>query len=164
MNNKILKWSYPVIRWVIALTFVYAGASKIVNTGAFSELISAYGLLPESMVPMFAVLLPILEILAGIGLVFDLRGSLFVITVLLLLFIGVLGYADYLGFDIDCGCFSPGDPEAKAFHGLRAAILKDCVMVGCAAYLYIWRIKASHLPKIFLKQLLIKCYKEINHE
>ncbi|MFH2044764.1 MAG: MauE/DoxX family redox-associated membrane protein [Pseudomonadota bacterium] len=146
MNNKVLKWSYPVIRWAIAITFVYAGASKLPDTEAFSELIGAYGLVPESMVPIVAILLPILEILAGIGLVFDLRGSLFVITALLLLFIGVLGYADYLGFNIDCGCFSPGDPEAKAFHGLRAAILKDGVLVGCAAYLYIWRIKTSHSP------------------
>lgn len=147
MKNNLLSWLYIFIRCVIALAFVCAGGSKLTDIGSFSEVIDAYGLIPESMIPLFAVLLPIVEILAGIGLFFDLSASLAVITFLLLLFITVLAYAVHSGFDIDCGCFSPGDPEAKAFHGLKEAIIKNIVMMGCVAYLYAWRTKTSHSVK-----------------
>ena len=152
MKKTVLSWLYRVIRWGLALTFVYAGMSKLPDTGAFAEVIDAYGLVPEGLVPLMAVLIPVVEMLAGIGLLFDLRGSLAVITGMLVMFIGVLGYALYLGFDIDCGCFSPGDPEAAAFHGLKTAIVKDVFMVACAAYCYLWRKNSSHSPFLFEPQ------------
>jgi uncharacterized membrane protein YphA (DoxX/SURF4 family) len=146
MKKTAQSWLYKGVRWSLALTFIYAGMSKLPDTGAFAEVIDAYGLVPESMVSVTAVVIPIIELLAGMGLMVDMRGSLAVITGMLTVFIGVLGYALYLGFDIDCGCFSPDDPEAAAFHGLKAAILKDLVMLGGVAYCYVWRVISSYSP------------------
>jgi hypothetical protein len=71
-----------------------------------------------------------LEVTAGIGLLFDIRGSLALIAGLLLLFMVVLGYGIWMGLDVDCGCFGPEDPEAEAFHGLRLSLFRDLVMMG----------------------------------
>jgi hypothetical protein len=86
-----------------------------------------------------AVMLPALEVFAGIGLLFDIQGSLSVITGLLLIFAAVLGYGIWMGLDVDCGCFGPEDPEDKAFHGLRPALFRDILMLTAVAFLFGWR-------------------------
>jgi hypothetical protein len=58
---------------------------------------------------------------------------------LLLLFIGVLSYAVWLGLDIDCGCFGPEDPEHRAFAGLRMALFRDVLLSIPVLYLFWYR-------------------------
>ena len=89
------------------------------------------------------IILSILEIIAGFGILFDIRGSLAIISGLLVVFVLVLAYGIYMGFDIDCGCFGPNDPESKAFHGLRSALARDIVMGAGIIYLYAFRRMTS---------------------
>ena len=77
-----------------------------------------------------------LEVIAGFGLLFDIRGSLALITGLLVLFMVVLGYGIWMGLDVDCGCFGPEDPETKAFHGLRLSLFRDLVMMAGVFFIY----------------------------
>jgi hypothetical protein len=86
-----------------------------------------------------AVSLPALEVAAGIGLLWDVEGSLALMAVLLVLFMIILGYGIWMGLDVDCGCFGPEDPESEAFHGLRQSLYRDAVMLAGIAYLYGWR-------------------------
>ena len=86
-----------------------------------------------------AIGLPLLEVIAGIGLLFDIKRSLALITGLLVLFMVVLGYGIWLGLDVDCGCFGPDDPEADAFHGLRLSLFRDLVMMAGVFFIYGWR-------------------------
>ena len=76
----------------------------------------------------------IAELACGLGLILDRRGAPAGIAALLVLFMAVLGWGLWLGLDIDCGCYGPGDPEATAFAGMRAALWRDGLMlagVGC---------------------------------
>jgi uncharacterized membrane protein YphA (DoxX/SURF4 family) len=132
-------WPYRGIRIILALIFLWAGAVKILDPDSFAIILEAFDLLPYTWVMPVAVGLPILEILAAIGLLFDVRGSLTAVAGLLILFLAVLGYGVWLGLDIDCGCFAPGDPEGEAYKGLRPALYRDLVMLACVAYLYVWR-------------------------
>ena len=91
--------------------FIYSGLMKLMDPQRFAEIISVFGLLPHALIFPAAILLPILEVAAGVGLVFSLRGSLAAITAMLALFMAVLVYGIHLGLDIDCGCFGPEDPE-----------------------------------------------------
>ena len=61
--------------------------------------------------------------MVALGLFFNRRWAKVWAAVLLILFIAVLGYGIWLGLDIDCGCFGPGDPEHDAFSGLRTALV-----------------------------------------
>ena len=139
-------WAYKLVRWGIGVIFLYAGAFKLVDPQTFAVLIDSYGLVADRWVMPLAVGLPAVEVAAGIGLLFDARGALSVITGLLLLFVAVLGYGLWLGLDIDCGCFRTGDPEARAFHGLRAAFYRDIILIGGVFYLYWWRLRRSFVP------------------
>ena len=158
---KIFNRIYILIRIIIGVIFIYAGIIKLLNPEVFSALIDAYGILPDAFLMPSALGLPVLEIIVGAGLIFDISGSLTSITTLLIMFIAVLGYGISMGLDIDCGCFGPGDPEAKAYHGLRATLYRDIILLAGTVYLYTWRrienIKPlslrSHLKKYFNRRV-----------
>jgi hypothetical protein len=129
----------------------------------FAVLIEAYGFVPEGLLIPVAIGLPLLEVIAGFGLLFDIRGSLAVITGLLVLFMVVLGYGIWMGLDVDCGCFGPEDPEAEAFHGLRLSLFRDMVMLAGVIFMYGWRRYRAIRPTgvmVIVNQLFCKRRKE----
>jgi hypothetical protein len=136
LRGPLSLWSYRVTRWVLAAVFTGSGIAKLADPGAFAVVIDAYGLLPQPLIGLAALGLPVLELVAGIGLVFDTRGSLGLSAALTLLFAGILGYGIHMGLDVDCGCFGPPDPAGEAFHGLRAALVRDLLLLAAVAYLY----------------------------
>ena len=86
---------------------------------------------------MAALGLPALEVVAGVGLILDFKGSLSVVAALLVMFAVVLWFGALQGLDIDCGCFSSSD--LAEHDSLRQALYRDLIMLAMAAYLYLWR-------------------------
>ena len=143
---RILDSLYHIGRLGIGTLFIYAGSLKLSDSAVFAALIDAFGIVPEGLLGPVSVLLPVLELLAGVALLFDLEGSLSIITGLLILFTAILGYGIWMGLDVDCGCFGPQEPEAKAFQGLRTSIYRDLAMLAGVVYLYVWRRKRGIQP------------------
>ena len=147
-----LSWNssaYAAVRTALALAFLAAGIVKIQNPMTFAATVDAFGILPGPLVLPAAFVLPVLEILGAAALIFDIRGSLGLITLMLLVFIAVLAWGLHMGLDIDCGCYGPGDPEAEAFSGIRSALHRDLLMLACAAALYAWRWFLGMRPASF---------------
>jgi uncharacterized membrane protein YphA (DoxX/SURF4 family) len=140
-----LTWLYHVLRLGLAGIFIYAGLIKLLDPRAFAHAIAQYDLIPETLLPLVAVGLPALELLAGLGLCFEVRGSLAIITLLLLIFLVVLGYAVWNHLDIDCGCFTADELDAQ--QGVKTAFWRDLIMMGAALFLY-WR-RRSRAPQRF---------------
>lgn len=139
LQNRFAEIIYLCGRCLLAGVFLWSGLSKAYHPQAFAEVIGAYGLLPELLLLPVALFLIIAELAAGIGLLIEQRGALTATTLLMLLFLAVLGYGIVLGLDVDCGCFGPDDPEARAFHNLRGAFFRDLLLLLVIFYLYIWR-------------------------
>ena len=135
----VLDWLYKLVRWALGTVFIYAGGSKLLAPEIFAVLIDAYGMVPENLLMPLAVLLSVLEVAAGIGLLFDIEGSLTAFSGLLVLFIAILTYGINMELDVDCGCFGPEDPEAEAFHGLRLSLFRNLVMMAGVIFIYAWR-------------------------
>lgn len=136
-------WCYLALRLALAAVFIYAGAVKLMDPKAFALVISRYGLAPDFLLAPVALGLPALEVLAGLGLILEVRGSLTAITAMLLMFAVVLWFGVLQGLSIDCGCFSA---EEQAGHaGLRQALSRDLAMLAVAAYLYFhrWRTRTG---------------------
>ena len=144
--RMISLWVYHIIRLLIATVFIWSGLIKISDPNGFAIVIDAYGLVPETWVMTVAIGLSFLELIAGLGLLIGVAGSLSLTTGLLLLFVAVLTYGIVLGLDVDCGCFGPGDPEAEAFHGLRSALYRDGLILAGIVYLYAWRYCTAWKP------------------
>ncbi len=132
-----LGWTYRLARWVLGGVFIVAGGLKLANPQAFAGLISHYNLVPEALLPYVALGLPGLEVLAGLGLLFDLPGALSTLTAMLLLFAGVLWFGILKDLDIDCGCFSP--TEQAGHQSLYNALFRDLGFLTLALYLYAYR-------------------------
>lgn len=128
---------YFILRLIIGGLFVYAGILKISNPKAFAKVISQYNLIPESLIVIVTIGLPLLEIAAGAGLIFDVRGSLTAISAMIIMFIAVLWYGILNNLDIDCSCFSID--EQKTHDSLKEAFYRDWGMLGGAMYLYFYR-------------------------
>jgi len=147
-------WVYRAVRFILAVVFVWSGISKLIEPQSFAVIIEAYGLLPDEIIMAVALFLSALELLAGIGLLIDVRGSLGIVAGLLVLFMAILGYGIWMRLDVDCGCFGPEDPETKAYHGLRLALYKDFGMMAGVVYLYRWRYVRSSGPVRLFRGLI----------
>jgi len=130
-------WTYRIIRFILGSIFVYAGFIKLIDPKAFARVISQYGIVPDVLLAPFAIGLPALEFLAGLGLILNMRGSLTVIFSLLLVFVGVLGYGILNDLNVDCGCFSP--EEITSQNSLKQAFYRDLLMIAGVFLLFFSR-------------------------
>ncbi len=147
-------WLYRIVRIGLAALFIYAGATKLLDPKAFARIVSAYGIVPEAVLPVVAVGLPLLETVAGIGLLLDIRGSLAVISGLLGLFIFILGFGILKDLNVDCGCF--GTEELAQQGSLRQALHRDLALIGIIVpYLYLsrWTRQSSRHKRLSHKEI-----------
>jgi rhodanese-related sulfurtransferase/uncharacterized membrane protein YphA (DoxX/SURF4 family) len=138
-------WTYRSIRVCLGIIFVWAGVAKLLDLEAFAHVISAYELVPEKFLASVAIGLPVLELIAGFGLIFDVRGSLSIVLGLLLMFAFVLWFGILNDLDIDCGCYSAR--ELKEHGALRSALYRDLGMIAGALYLFGWRWAYTSFPR-----------------
>ena len=153
-----LTWLYHFLRLGLACIFIYAGFIKLLDPRAFAHAIAQYDLVPEGLLPLVAVGLPALELLAGLGLIGEVRGSLTIIAILLLIFLVILGYAVWHNLDIDCGCFTAEDLAGQ--EGLKMAFRRDLMMIGATIFLY-WRRRSRAPQSLWIGKLKIRLKGEI---
>lgn len=132
-------------RIVLAVIFLYGGIPKFFSIQDFAVVISAYGLVPDQLVLVVAVFLPIFEIITAVGLLLNHRWALAAAALLLVIFIGVLSYGLYLGLDIECGCFGAEDPGHDSMSNLAEARLRDLILLVAVGYS--WRYSRVRIIK-----------------
>jgi len=100
-----------ILRLYIGGLFIYAGISKINNTGQFTVAIASYGIVSYSTAEVMAIVLPWIELISGVFLVAGI-GAPFcaaIIGLLLALFSIAILINLLRGAPLHCGCF-PGAP------------------------------------------------------
>ena len=104
LNNKFLLF---VLRTILAFVFIYAAILKIAEPGDFSQAIANYKLLPDISINVLGIILPWIEISAGILLLFGVavKENSVIISGMLIVFIIAIGISLARGLNIDCGCF-----------------------------------------------------------
>lgn len=130
-------WSYRLLRIILGGIFIYSGAVKLMDVKGFARMISLYDLVPEQFLAPVAITLPAVELLAGIGILFEIPGALSAIFAMLIMFCTILWYGILQNLDIDCGCFST--EELKGQNSLRQALYRDFIMIAACCYLYLYR-------------------------
>lgn len=141
------RWPYRIVRCALAALFIYGGVVKLFDPKAFAATISAYNLVPEALLPVVAIGLPIVEVFAGIALLFDRIWGHHLITLLLAVFVFVLGYGVLGDLNVDCGCFGAEEMDKQA--GLRTAFYRDLALISVVMpYLYVARwVRAKALKE-----------------
>jgi uncharacterized membrane protein YphA (DoxX/SURF4 family) len=141
-------WPYRLIRLGLGVIFVWASLAKLSDPEAFANIISAYELVPEGLLVPVAIGLPVLELVAGLGLILDVRGSLSITFGLLVMFAFVLWFGILKDLDIDCGCFSTD--ELRQHGALRLSFYRDLAMIVGVLYLFWWRRVVRSSPRCAL--------------
>jgi uncharacterized membrane protein YphA (DoxX/SURF4 family) len=100
-------------RIFLGFLFLVASIDKIVDPQAFAVSIGNYKVMPDSFLLTIATVLPWMELLCSLCLLSGLfmRGSSFLLSVLLVVFTVAVISALLRGLDITCGCFTQ-DPAA----------------------------------------------------
>jgi len=110
LNNKYLLF---VFRVFLAFVFIYAAVFKIAEPSDFSQSIANYKLMPDNFINILAIILPWIEISAGLLLLFGVavKENSIIISGMLIVFIIAIGISLARGLDIDCGCFGTADGD-----------------------------------------------------
>jgi len=102
------QWLGLITRIYLGMVFVIACWHKILHPETFALDVATYQLLPLSAVNGFALVLPWVELLAGLMLIlgFRARAAALLVVLMMLSFILSLLWALHLGLDMSCGCFA----------------------------------------------------------
>lgn len=103
LDNTIL---ILVIRTFIGILFIFYGVSKIADPSQFANEIGNYNMTPEFLTQIMALILPWLEMIVGVLLLFGISQNEngILATGMLLLFTIAVAIAFARGLDISCGC------------------------------------------------------------
>jgi len=104
-----------VVRLYLGGVFVTACWHKIIDPATFALDVATYQFLPLWALHPFALLLPWVELFAGIMLMvgWRVRAAALVIAVMMLSFLVALAWALHLGLDMACGCFASQAAETE---------------------------------------------------
>lgn len=91
----------------LAVILIVGAWQKLRDMAVFEASVELYRLLPETLVPVFARLFPVLEAMAGVALLFDVSRGFGLVLGLLVLGCATAGVAINVArghTEIDCGC------------------------------------------------------------
>jgi uncharacterized membrane protein YphA (DoxX/SURF4 family) len=93
---------------IVGLMFIVVGVGKIANPEEFAKEIANYQILPYLFVNITAIIVPWIELFAGILLLLGVqtKSSSIVIAVMTVVFTIAVIIAIAKGLNIECGCYS----------------------------------------------------------
>jgi uncharacterized membrane protein YphA (DoxX/SURF4 family) len=133
MKSRVAVWSVAAIRWYLGVLFISACLHKIAEPESFALDIATYDILPLAAVNLVAIVLPWVELAAGLMLVTGWRvrtGSLLVVS-MMVVFLAALCIALARGLDMSCGCFASQGSEEDPIS--RLTIIRDLVWLTFGA-------------------------------
>jgi putative oxidoreductase len=104
-------WLELTARWILGLIFIYASLHKILSPADFAKIVYGYDLFPAVLINLIAIVLPFMEFIAGLALIFGIypRSAALIINGLLLAYMVALSINLLRGHEFHCGCFSAGE-------------------------------------------------------
>lgn len=101
------KYFLLTLRILLGVVFIYAAISKASDPEGFARAIANYKLLPIFLINILALILPWIELCAGVLLVFGflVKENSMILGGLLAVFVIAILISLARGLNIDCGCF-----------------------------------------------------------
>ncbi len=122
-------WRYAP-RFLLGALFLWASLAKIGNIDGFATDLHHYRILPLALENILAMMLPWIEVLAGLALVLNFapRAGSVILGVMLVVFIAAILSAMARDLDIACGCFGTADATRTGW----IALLRDLGFLALA--------------------------------
>jgi len=139
---------YIVLRILLGIIFIWASWEKILDPQGFVRVVKNYVILPKEMVGIVALFLPWIEAICGILLIsgYLVRGSAFIVNILMGVFMIALMINMFRGIDVSCGCFSNTlKPITKWEYAYD--IFRDAVILGMGIWVLLYKMRENPLEE-----------------
>lgn len=140
-----------LLNYAFALMFLSAALHKIGNLSEFREILRGYDILPAHSIEAMRLLIPLIELVVALALVFNIGPARGAAVLLILLYAGVMLISVLRGrTHIDCGC-SWGSTNIDNGTGLSwKHVCRNVVLVILAG---IWLLELSGRPLTFFDRI-----------
>lgn len=143
-------WLTIRVQIALGLFFVIAALPKIVDPPSFAHMIFNYRIVPSALLNFMALVMPWVELLAGLALILGIwRGTArTIIAAMLVVFIIAIAINLARGNAIDCGCFdvsAAGKTREERLADMKFVILRDLGMLLMVAQLW-WASRIRTTP------------------
>lgn len=106
--NKFSKiqW-FSILRLIIGFVFLLSTFNKLYDPVHFKMVIAGYKILPNSIIPIIAIILPWIEFFCGIMIMLNIytKSNSLILFSVLIVFILAISINLFRGVIHDCGCF-----------------------------------------------------------
>jgi len=134
-------WLTIRVQLALGAIFVIAAIPKIADPPSFAHMIYNYRLVPASLINLSALVMPWVELLAGLALILGVwkAAARNVIGILLAIFIIAISINLIRDNAIDCGCFNVADrgkTHEQRIFDMKVDVARDLGMLLLAAQLW----------------------------
>lgn len=147
-------WLTVRVQIFLGFIFVAAALPKIADPPSFAHMIYNYRLVPGGLLNLSALVMPWLELIAGLALIAGvwMRPARWIITGMLIVFIVAISINLARNNAIDCGCFNVADAgktHEEMIHDMWLVILRDLgMLLMCAQLWWAGRVSKSQSLKV----------------
>lgn len=142
------RWTALAIRWILGLTFIAASIHKIAAPAEFAKIIYGYGLFPHISINLIAIVLPFVELVTGLFLLFNFysQAATTLIGIMLIAFILAISVNMARGHKFECGCFSFG--STNPLTGTKFLLVRDIFFLILCVHLLRFNSNTTTEPTI----------------
>ena len=135
-------WLTVRVQIGLGAIFLVAALPKIADPPSFAHMIYNYRAVPGFAVNALALVMPWVELTAGLALILGVwrREAAMVVGLLLLVFIAAIAFNLARGHAVDCGCFdvhSAGKSREELLTEMRWVLVRDAAMLLMVAQVLI---------------------------
>ena len=156
LSDKVTAGKLPVrlVEVILGVVFAYASYHKIADPVDFAHMVYMYKMTPGSLINLIAIYLPWIELVTGIVLIFGIpgrRGAALLTGLMLLVFMGAIGFNLARGHPVDCGCFEGSGTHTKTreqlFGEMWWVLIRDAGMLLMVGFAFFWHPRSGRLPE-----------------
>jgi putative oxidoreductase len=154
----ILKWPGHAwlclpMRWYLGYVFISACLHKIAFPEYFAVDVATYGIVPLYLVNLIALILPWVELAAGLMLVagFKSRSAGLMVFGMMTVFIIALAMALADGLDMSCGCFASQGAQGEDPISYKT-VLRDLGWLALSLYVFLFDVNSIGIDRVLNKR------------
>ncbi len=151
--HSIVSLLISTLRILFGSIFIFSAFAKLTDLYIFEEALISFNLLDNNLVQISIYLIPIIELIIGIGILLNLYTSLFsqLITLMVALFTAVVVAKIFEGAEINCGCFGElTSTNIDSFTVLRNVVL---IIIGIFLTVYYESMEQINKSEISFKRI-----------